>query len=82
MDTISCLTTIFATLLMLSSVNEAILAQAKSSNGTTVSSDAPIWNLADIPIERSQILIFCTVIARSLPFLPLLLHYVFLFRPR
>ena len=35
-DTILCLTTISATLLALSSVNEAILARAKNSNGTTV----------------------------------------------
>ena len=35
-DTILCLTTILATLLALSSVNEAILVRAKNSNGTTV----------------------------------------------
>ena len=35
-DTILCLTTIFAALLVLSSVNKAILVRAKNSNGTTV----------------------------------------------
>ena len=35
-DTILCLTTIFATLLALSLVNEAILVRAKNSNRTTV----------------------------------------------
>jgi len=56
----------FAALLVLLSVNEAILARAKSSNGTTV--------------RTFSNLIFCVVIAHPFPFLLLLRHYALLTR--
>ena len=63
MDTVLCLSTIFATLLALHS--EAICACE--------------WKIVTgLPWKRFQILIFCVVIAHSFPFLPLLHHYALL----
>jgi len=65
-DTILCLTTNFAALLALSSVNEAILVQAKDSNGTTVRT------FSNFNLLRGR----CTLL--PFPFLPLSRHYVLL----
>ena len=62
-DTILCLTMVFATLLALQSVNEAICVCAETVMRL-------LW-------ECFQILVFCVVVACFFPFLPLSYHYSF-----